>query len=229
MPATTPLSVHAPRGDRKGGVVVFQEAFGVNEHIEDICRRLADAGWLAVAPHLFHRSGDPKLGYDDMSQVMPHMSALNPHDIGEDIDAAFEHLAEEGVALGNSGVVGFCMGGTLALWTATQRDIGAAVTFYGGGVTKGRFGLPSLVDLGASLRAPWLGLYGDRDTGIPVEDVEELRASTAASAQPTELVRYPDAEHGFNCDIRRSYHAASAVDAWKRMLDWFDRYVAQPG
>src|SRR4051812_24394410 len=154
MPATTPLSVHAPTGDRKGGVVVFQEAFGVNEHIEDICRRLADAGWLAVAPHLFHRSGDPKLGYDDMSQVMPHMSALNPQDIGEDIDAAFVHLAGEGVALGNSGVVGFCMGGTLALWTATQRDIGAAVTFYGGGVTQGGFGVPSLGPPRAPLPPP---------------------------------------------------------------------------
>src|SRR5436190_17982041 len=98
MPATTPLSVHAPTGDRKGGVVVLQEAFGVNEHIEDICRRLADAGWLAVAPHLFHRTGDAKLGYDDFSQVMPHMSALNVDDIDEDIGAAFDRLRDEGVA-----------------------------------------------------------------------------------------------------------------------------------
>ena len=225
MPAT-PLSVHAPSNERKGGVLVLQEAFGVNEHIEDICRRLADAGWLAVAPHLFHRTGDPKLGYDDLSQVMPHMSALNADDIGEDIGAAFDRLQQEGVALSETGVVGFCMGGTLTLWTATQRDVGAAVTFYGGGVTKGRFGLPPLVELAPSLRAPWLGLYGDRDTGIPVEEVEELRAAAAASGQPTELIRYPDAEHGFNCDIRSSYHAASAVDAWKRMLDWFDRYIA---
>src|SRR3954453_10486288 len=115
MPATTPLSVHAPRGDRKGGVVVFQEAFGVNEHIEDICRRLADAGWFAVAPHLFHRSGDPKLGYDDMSQVMPHMQALTAEGVLADVDAAIDHLTGAGIPPGRIGIVGFCMGGTVAL------------------------------------------------------------------------------------------------------------------
>jgi carboxymethylenebutenolidase len=103
--------------------------------------------------------------------------------------------------------------------------VGAAVTFYGGGVSQGRFGFPPLVELAPRLRAPWLGLYGDQDQGIPVADVEALRAATATSAPPTEVVRYPDAAHGFNCDQRASFHAASADDAWARMLAWFDRYL----
>jgi carboxymethylenebutenolidase len=225
MPDDTPLSVHEPDGPPKGGIVVVQEAFGVNDHIEDVCRRLAAEGWLAVAPHLFHRSGDPKFGYDDMTQVRPHLEALTPDGVLADMDAALAHVAGVGTAVAAPGVVGFCMGGTVALITAVEREVGAAVTFYGGGVSQGRFGFPPLVELAPRLHAPWLGLYGDLDQGIPVADVEALRAAAATSDQPTELVRYPDAGHGFNCDQRASFHAASADDAWARMLAWFDRYL----
>jgi carboxymethylenebutenolidase len=225
--APAPLTVRTPSGPPLGGVVVIQEAFGVNEHIEDLCSRLADAGHLAVAPHLFHRTGDPVFGYDiDFAQIGPHMMALTPEGLAADIDVALEHLAGAGVGRSATGVVGFCMGGTVALWTATRHEIGAAVTFYGGGVAKGRFGLPSLVELAPALRAPWLGLYGDRDTGIPVDEVEQLRAAAAASDQPNEIVRYADAEHGFNCDRRASYHEPSATDAWQRMLSWFGQYLS---
>ena len=85
--------------------------------------------------------------------------------------------------------------------------------------------MPSLVEVAPDLQTPWLGLYGDLDTGIPVDEVEQLRAAAATSSQPTEIVRYADAEHGFNCDRRSSYHAASAADGWQRMLAWFDRYI----
>ena len=220
------MSEHQPAGSPKGGVVVVQEAFGVNDHIEDICRRLADEGWLAVAPHLFHRSGDPKLGYGDMSQVMPHMAQLTAEGVLEDMDAALTLLADAGVPPERVGVVGFCMGGTVTLVTAARRDVGAAVTFYGGGVKEGRFGFPPLVDEATRLRAPWLGLYGDLDQGIPVADVEDLRVAAASSSPTTEIVRYPDAGHGFHCDQRESYHAASAHDAWQRTLAWFDRHLA---
>lgn len=224
--AETPLSVHAPSTEPKGGIVVVQEAFGVNDHIEDICRRLADAGWLAVAPHLFHRTGDPKLGYVDMAPVMEHMGKLTADDVMEDVDAALAHLADAGVPLAKTGVVGFCMGGTVALHVTAVRDVGAGVTFYGGGVTQGRFGFPAMVEEAPALRAPWLGLFGDLDRGIPVDDVEALRAAAATSDQPTEVVRYAEADHGFNCDVRASYHPASAADAWQRTLDWFDRHLA---
>ncbi len=226
MTEQTPLTVRAPAGDQRGGIVVVQEAFGVNGHMEDIAGRLAHAGWLAVVPHLFHRSGDPQLGYDDFSQVMPHMKALNADGILADIDVALSHLGDAGVASSQIGVIGFCMGGNVALVTAARRDVGAAVTFYGGGIAEGRFGFRPLVEEAAELRAPWLGLFGDLDQGIPVADVEKLRIAAASSGQPTEVVRYPEAGHGFNCDRRASYHQASANDAWARALAWFDRYLA---
>ncbi|MCU1502249.1 MAG: putative hydrolase [Ilumatobacteraceae bacterium] len=219
---SAPLSISEPTGTPKGGVVVAQEAFGVNGHIVDICDRLAAEGWLAVAPHLFHRSGDPTFGYDDIAKVMPVMQKLQADEVLADVDDALAHLAGAGVPLTATGVVGFCMGGTVALHTATQRDIGAAVTFYGGGVTQGRFGFPAMVDAAAKLRCPWLGLFGDLDTGIPVDEVEALRAAAATSSHVTEIVRYPDAGHGFNCDVRASYHQPSAADAWARTLAWFD-------
>ena len=204
---------------------MIQEAFGVNDHIEDIARRLADEGWLAVVPHLFHRTGDPKLGYEDFNEVMPHMKALNAADVLTDVDAALDSLKAEGIAPAGIGVVGFCMGGTVTLITAAERQVGAAVTFYGGGVKEGRFGFPSLADEAPKLKAPWLGLFGDLDQGIPVDQVEELRVAAASSGQPTEIVRYAEAGHGFNCDRRDSYHPGSATDAWQRTLAWFDRYL----
>ncbi|GAC1598098.1 MAG: dienelactone hydrolase family protein [Acidimicrobiales bacterium] len=221
----TPLSVHSPDDAPKGGVVVVQEAFGVNDHIEDVCRRFAAEGWLAVAPHLFHRSGDPKLGYTDLAQVMPHMQELTLEGILTDIDAATARIAEAGIPLGKQGIVGFCMGGTVALVVGAERPIGAAVTFYGGGVTKGRFGFPALVEEAPKLQAPWLGLFGDLDKGIPVEDVEALRTAAATAKVPTEVVRYAEAEHGFHCDVRDSYNADAATDAWVRTLNWFTEHL----
>ena len=225
MPADTPLSVHEPTGSPRGGVVVIQEAFGVNDHIEDVCRRFAAEGYLAVAPHLFHRSGDPKLGYTDFTEVFPHMQKLTADGVTADVDAAFDHLAEHGIEAGQAGIVGFCMGGTVTLITTASREVGAGVTFYGGGVTQGRFGFPALVDMAPRLRAPWLGLFGDKDEGIPVDQVEALRAAAATAPHPTEVVRYADAGHGFHCDQRESYHEASARDAWNRTLAWFDQYL----
>jgi carboxymethylenebutenolidase len=221
----TPLSVHAPDGDPKGGVVVIQEIFGVNDHIEDICRRLAAAGWLAVAPHLFHRTGDPSLGYTDMDEGRAHAGKMTAEGVLEDVDAAIARIADAGIPASRTGIIGFCMGGTIAMLAAVRGDTRAGVEVYGGGVTEGRFGFGSLVDEASGLRAPWLGLYGDLDQGIPVADVEQLRTAVATSEQPTEIVRYPDAGHGFNCDQRGSYHEPSATDAWRRTLDWFDRYL----
>ena len=225
MADSTPLSVHQPSGSPKGAVVVIQEAFGVNDHIEDVARRFADEGWLAVAPHLFWRSGDPKLGYTDMSQVMPHMQQVTRDGVLTDVDAALAEIANAGVPATKTGIVGFCMGGTVALVVDTERDLGASVTFYGGGVKEGRFGFPALVDAAPRLRAPWLGLFGDLDKGIPVEQVEELRAAAATSGVTTEIVRYANAEHGFHCDQRESYNADAARVAWDRAKDFFAKHL----
>jgi len=118
----------------------------VNDHIEDVCRGLARDGWLAVAPHFYHRSGDPTIPYTDIPLVMEHMQALTADGVLDDVDAGLERLAQAGIPPERIGVVGFCMGGTIALVTAARRDIGAAVTFYSGGIKDGLFGFPPLVE-----------------------------------------------------------------------------------
>src|ERR1700677_2078290 len=127
----------SPGGDAKGGIVVVQEAFGVTSHIEDIARRLGDAGWYAVAPAFFHRQGSPILAYDDLAAVMPVMAQVTAEGLDVDLGAAFDHFAAAGFAPAQVGSVGFCMGGSISLYVGTTRAMGAAVTFYGGGVTQG--------------------------------------------------------------------------------------------
>ena len=139
-PAIDPPSRRATAG----GVVVVQEAFGVTEHIEDVCQRFADAGWLAVAPHLFHRTGDPVLDHTDFDAVRPHMEALTAEGIATDVDAALDYIEGAGFPPNAAGIVGFCMGGSVALATATRRQLGAAVTFYGGGVIQGAVRVPTV-------------------------------------------------------------------------------------
>jgi carboxymethylenebutenolidase len=222
-----PLFVTAPDGAPRGGVVVVQEAFGVNEHIQDVCRRLARAGFAAAAPHLFWRDGDPTFAYvDEMDKVREAMQQLTADGLRADAGAALAELADRGLGSRRCAVVGFCMGGTVALTIGVERALGAAVSFYGGGVHEGRFGFASLLEQAPSLRTPWLGLYGDLDQGIPVADAEALRAAAQEADVPTELVRYADAGHGFNCEARSAYHEASAKDAWGRMLDWLEAHLA---
>jgi carboxymethylenebutenolidase len=221
-----PIYVATPAGDARGGIVVVQEAFGVTTHIQSICRRLADAGYTALAPSLFHRVGSPVFDYHDFNSVMPAMGALTAGGIETDLDAAFAELKNRGFGDKRTGIVGFCMGGTVALFAGTQWQLGAAVTFYGGGVAQGRFGFPSLLDVAAELQTPWLGLYGDLDQGIPVDEVESLKRVAAKAPVPTEIVRYPEAGHGFNNDDRPdAYHEPSATDAWRRTLAWFEAHI----
>lgn len=221
------LYVARPATTATAAVLVIQEAFGVNDHIEDVTRRFASEGYLAVSPHLFHRSGDPKLSYSDISQVMPHMQALSSDGIANDLDASLEFLGGEGFGPGRVGIVGFCMGGTVAFVAATRYALGAAVSFYGGGIAEGRFGLPAQADVAGDLKCPWLGLYGDLDQSIPVAEVETLREAASSSDVKTEVVRYAEAGHGFHCDARDSYHEASAKDAWQRCLSWFSENLLQ--
>jgi carboxymethylenebutenolidase len=216
----------SPDGEAKGAIVVVQEAFGVTEHIEHVATRLAEAGWRAIAPAFFHRQDSPVLAYDDFASVMPIMQALTPEGITADLNGAFDYLTGAGFGEADLGVVGFCMGGSVTFFAATLRPLGAAVTFYGGGVAEGRFGLPSLIDQAPQLQTPWLGLFGDLDQSIPIEDVNQLRQATDNVKVPTEVVQYPDADHGFHCNDRPAvFNATAAADAWDRTLAWFDRYV----
>ena len=212
-------------------VIVIQEAFGVNPHIEDVTRRAADAGYHAIAPALFHRVGDDVTApYDDFSKVLPLFEGLDDDKILMDVDATIAHLHDAGFTDDRIGIVGFCMGGRVTFLTAVRRAIGAAVGFYGGGIVTARFPqFPALIDEAANLKTPWLGLFGDADSGIPIDDVERLRATLddVASVEH-EIVRYPGAEHGFHCDVRPSYDEQAARDGWARMLAWFSAHLGEP-
>jgi carboxymethylenebutenolidase len=216
-------------GHTKGAVIVIQEAFGVNEHIRDVTRRFAAAGYHAVAPVLFHRAGGGVIDdYDhvDFNEMMKLFEGVNDDAVLSDVDATLDLLRSDGFADSRIGIVGFCFGGRVTFLVSARRALGAGVTFYGGGiVTAGHFQFPTLIDEAATLRTPWLGLFGDEDGGIPVEDVERLRAAVAAAPVDTEVVRYPGAGHGFHCDVRSAYHEPSARDGWARALAWFDHHL----
>jgi carboxymethylenebutenolidase len=215
-----------PTDEAKGAILVIQEAFGVTSHIEEVARGLGEAGWYAIAPAFFHRQGSPVLAYDDLDAVMPIMGELSAAGLAANITSSFDYLDRNGFMRTQIGVVGFCMGGTVAFYAAATLAFGASVTFYGGGVTAGRFGLPPLVELAPSLKTPWLGLYGDLDKGIPSEDVEQLSEAVKAAPVTSEIVRFPDADHGFNCNDRPAvFNPTAAADAWQRTLTWFDRHL----
>ncbi|MGQ0823695.1 MAG: dienelactone hydrolase family protein [Actinomycetota bacterium] len=212
----------------RGAVVVIQEAFGLNGHIEDVTRRFAAAGYYSVAPDLFHRAGGGVAEYGDFETVMKLYEGLTSDEpILVDVDAALAVARAAGFDDASIGIVGFCFGGRVTFLTALEHAIGAAVGFYGGGIVTGRFPqFPTLLDRAATLRTPWLGLFGDLDTSIPVEDVDTLRSALETAPVATEVVRYPEAKHGFHCDVRADYDPAAAADAWARTLAWFDRHLA---
>jgi carboxymethylenebutenolidase len=208
-------------------VVVVQEAFGVNSYIEGVTDRFAEAGFDAVAPHFFHRAGGGTAPYDDFAKVIPLYEGLTDDGILMDLDAAFAHLNVLGHVAGSIGLVGFCFGGRVSFLAAARRAFGAAVGFYGGGIVTPRFPqFPALVGESTTLRTPWLGLFGDEDGSIPVEDVEALRTALRDAPVPTEVVRYEGAEHGFFCDQRPSFHPDASDDAWPRTLAWFGNHLA---
>jgi carboxymethylenebutenolidase len=220
-----PMDLYEATPDRAPdrAVIVIQEAFGVNDHIQDVTRRFAAEGYLAVAPALFHRAGGGTASYDDFSKVLPLFEGLTDARLLDDVDAALDHISGTGIPHRHTGIVGFCMGGRVTFLVALERALGAAVGFYGGGIVTARFPqFPALIDRTAELQTPYLGLFGDRDTGIPVEDVETLRDRLDSQADVThQVVRYADAEHGFHCDVRPSFNAEAAADAWQRTLTWF--------
>jgi carboxymethylenebutenolidase len=216
-----------PEGGASQAVIVIQEAFGVNDHIEDVTRRVADAGYHAVAPALFHRAGGGTAPYGEFDKVLPLYEGLTDEGILIDVRAAVDHLHAAGFADESIGIVGFCMGGRVTFLVSLELALGAAIGFYGGGIVTGRFRqFPPLIDRAEELKTPWLGLFGDLDESIPVEDVEVIRERLAALDVPTEVLRYATAEHGFHCDARPSYHAEAAMDAWARALAWFREHLS---
>lgn len=213
----------------RAAVIVIQEVFGITEHIQDVTRRAADAGYHAVAPHLFHRTGSPQLPYTDYNQVIPHMAELNDEKVLADVDATIDYLGGQGWGNPRIGLVGFCFGGRASFLVATARPIGASVGFYGGGIVSPRFPqFPPLVERAPDLKSPWLGLFGSTDDTIPMEDVERIRTELDANTSVAHEVKvYEGAGHGFHCDARPNhYDETAAKDAWNRTLDWFERHLA---
>jgi carboxymethylenebutenolidase len=222
----TPIQI-AGEPSAAHAIIVVQEAFGVNDHIREVAQRFASLGYYAVAPEFFHRSGSPEVPYDDFAAAMAPMGELNKDGITEDLLAASTFLVDAGFPASATAIVGYCMGGTVAFYASTLGIVGAAASYYGGGVDAGRFGLDSLLELASQLKSAWIGHYGDLDKGIPVEQVEALRAATQVVNVPTEVHRYADAEHGFSCDARVAvYNEAATKVALAETLRFFDENLS---
>jgi carboxymethylenebutenolidase len=212
-------------------VIVIQEEFGVNSHIQEVCRRLAREGFIALAPEMFHRSGSGlTFGYEDFKLMMLVFGKLNNEAIEMDIAASIRYLnTQRGVESRHIAVMGFSMGGFAAFLAACRLKIGTAVAFYGGGIVNSRpgVGLTPLLDEAKKIRVPVLCTFGGNERHIPISDIEAIRSELAK--QPKlghEISIYPQADHGFICEEGPSYHAEFAHDAWKKALTWlFSRCI----
>jgi carboxymethylenebutenolidase len=217
-----PGYVARPAGKGKHPVVfVNSEVFGVHEWVKDICRRLAKAGYVALAPDLFVRTGDPSKT-TDMKVVMDIVRAQPDAQVTSDTAASLKYLAAQPYAdMKRLGATGFCWGGGGA-WLDAERfpEFKAAVAWYGP-LKAGPYPRTPPIDLVKDLKCPVLGLYGGQDKGISAADIEAMRAAIKAAGKTAEIVVYPDAQHGFLADYRPSYNAEASADGWKRMLAFF--------
>ena len=204
-------------------VIVVQEIFGVHEHIRDICRRLALEGYLAIAPELYFREGDPN-DFADIPTLLSGLVAKVPDSqVLADLDHVASWASRNGGDVHRLMITGFCWGGRITwLYAAHNPQLKAAVAWYGKLTGDKSLNSPKQpVDIATDLNAPVLGLYGGQDNSIPQESVETMRQALRAANAKAEIIVYPDAGHAFNADYRPSYHAESAKDGWQRMLEWF--------
>lgn len=216
-----PAAPSSSRGGKHPVVFVNSEVFGVHEWVKDICRRLAKAGYVALAPDLFVRTGDPSKT-TDMKVVMDIVKAQPEAQVTSDTAASLKYLAAQPYAdMKRLGVTGFCWGGG-ATWLCCERfgEFKAGVAWYGP-LKAGPYPRTPPIDLVKDLKAPVLGLYGGQDKGIPAADIEAMRAAIAAAGKTAEIVVYPDSQHGFLADYRPSYDAKASADAWAKMLAFF--------
>jgi carboxymethylenebutenolidase len=205
-------------------ILVVQEIFGVHEHIKDVARRFAKAGYLAVAPELYARQGDvSKL--TSMDDIRPIVSRVPDAQVMSDLDAAAAWAAKNGGNPDKLGITGFCWGGRIVwLYAAHNPKLKAGVAWYGRVEGAGTELQPkNPIDLVPDIKAPVLGLYGGADAGIPTEGVERMRAALKAAGKTAEFHIYPDTPHAFLADYRPSYRKEAAQDGWKRALEWFKK------
>ena len=199
-------------GTARGGLVMLQEIFGVNVHIRDVCDGFAADGFTCIAPALYDRSShkDCELGYEaeDMAAGRKLREEFSWDDTVRDVAAAVAVLVGEGLGVGS---VGYCWGGTISFLAGVRLDVSAAVVYYGGQIIPYK---------DEKARCPMLMHFGEHDAGIPLSDVEQIRA-----AQPEAAVHIYDAGHGFNCDRRGSYDEAAAKLARQRTIDFFGTHL----
>jgi len=208
-------------------VLIAYEVFGLQEHIKDICRRFAGQGYLAIAPDLYYRQGDvSKL--ENFDEIFKIVSKVPDAQVMSDLDAAVEWAAKNKGDAKRLGVTGFCWGGRITwLYAAHSPKVKAGTAWYGRLVGDTAALQPkNPIDVVPALKAPVLGLYGGQDQGIPLDTVEKMRAALKKAGNPSEIIVYPDAPHGFFADTRPSYRKEAAEDGWRRLLAWFKKYGA---
>ena len=221
-----PAYMAAPSG--KTGlpvILVIQEIFGVHEYIADTCRRFAQLGYLAIAPEMFARQGDPK-GYTDIPKLQAEIVSKVPDaQVMADLDGALQFAAANGGDVSKAGITGFCWGGRITWLYAATGKVKAGVAWYGRLVGNASPITPTHpVDIAAALKAPVLGLYGGKDQGIPLDTVDKMKAALATgtpAAKGSTFVVYPEAGHAFHANYRPSYVVGPADDGWNRALAWF--------
>jgi carboxymethylenebutenolidase len=225
----------APKGKSNLPVVlVISEIFGVHEYIADVTRRFAKAGYLAIAPELFVRQGDPS-SYGEMGKLIAEVISKVPDaQVMADLDATLQWAGKNGGNANRAAITGFCWGGRITwLYAAHNPKLKAGVAWYGRVEGQTNANNPKHpVDLAVQLKAPVLGLYGGEDAGIPVTSVNNMKEVLALAAsrgnkaaKASEFVLYRDAPHAFHADYRPSYRAAPATDGWNRALAWFKQHV----
>jgi carboxymethylenebutenolidase len=226
-----PAFYAAPAGKTNLPVIlVIQEIFGVHEYIADTARRFAQAGYLAIAPELYARQGDPSK-YNEMAKLMAEVVSKVPDEqVMADLDGAVKWAGANGGNLAKVGITGFCWGGRITwLYASQSSNVKAGVAWYGRLVGTASALTPKHpLELASGLKAPVLGLYGGQDGGIPVATVDQMKAALAdaggkgnAAAKASEFVVYPDAPHAFHADYRPSYRKDAADDGFKRAMAWF--------
>jgi len=208
-------------------LVVVMEAFGLNNNIKNITRRFAAEGFVALAPNLYFRQPNNVVGYDDLPTALRLMGALKDDEALQDMAGAVEYLKSLKEVKPSIGTVGFCMGGRIAFLTACRNpEINATAPFYGGGmVSSGQPGVKAPIDYAEGLKAPVIAFFGGRDAYIPLSDVDKFRDTLKSAGKSAEIVFYADAEHGFMCEERPSYHPVHAKEAWGKAVAFFKQHL----
>jgi carboxymethylenebutenolidase len=201
-------------------VIVVMEAFGLNNHIKDVAKRIAGEGYVALAPDMYYREKDAVVGYDQLPEAIRLMMGLKDDSIVKDIGSVIQYLSsQEFVRADRIGITGFCMGGRISFLSASTRpEIKAAAPFYGGGIG-------GLLDRAKDIQCPMLLFFGDKDAFIPNDEVEKIKSTLAKLGKQAEVKVYAGADHGFFCNERPSYNAEAATDAWQRLLKFFGQHL----